>query len=48
MGISLTDKSLLKTGAYIDGQWVASDEGDTLAVADAGVVAGLVTHGGNG
>ncbi|MGA9572689.1 MAG: NAD-dependent succinate-semialdehyde dehydrogenase [Lysobacterales bacterium] len=32
MGISLTDDRLLKTGAYIDGQWTASDEGATLDV----------------
>jgi len=34
MDISLTDKNLLKTGAYINGQWVASDQGDTLAVTN--------------
>ncbi len=34
MSISLTDKNLLKTGAYINGQWVASDQGDTLAVTN--------------
>ena len=32
--ISLADKNLLKTGAYINGQWVASDQGDTLAVTN--------------
>ena len=34
MSIFLTDKNLLKTGAYINGQWVASDQGDTLAVTN--------------
>jgi len=34
VGISLTDKGLLKTGAYINGQWVASDSGDTLDVTN--------------
>jgi succinate-semialdehyde dehydrogenase/glutarate-semialdehyde dehydrogenase len=34
MKISLADKSLLKTGAYINGQWIASDQGDTLAVTN--------------
>ena len=28
MGISLSDRGLLKTGAYINGQWTASDEGE--------------------
>ena len=32
--ISLADKNLLKTAAYINGQWVASDQGDTLAVTN--------------
>jgi succinate-semialdehyde dehydrogenase/glutarate-semialdehyde dehydrogenase len=32
MAIELTDKSLFKTGAYINGQWVASDRGETLDV----------------
>jgi succinate-semialdehyde dehydrogenase/glutarate-semialdehyde dehydrogenase len=30
--ISLKDTGLLKTGAYINGQWVASDSGETLDV----------------
>ena len=34
MGISLSDSSLLKTGAYINGQWTASDTGETLAVTN--------------
>ena len=32
MNLSLTDPSLLKTRAYIDGQWVDADSGDTFAV----------------
>ncbi len=32
MSIKLTDKSLLKTRAYIDGKWVDSDNGETYAV----------------
>jgi succinate-semialdehyde dehydrogenase/glutarate-semialdehyde dehydrogenase len=32
VSISLADKNLLKTGAYINGQWVASDTGETLDV----------------
>jgi succinate-semialdehyde dehydrogenase/glutarate-semialdehyde dehydrogenase len=34
MGISLADNKLLKTEAYINGQWVASDDGGTLAVTN--------------
>lgn len=34
MTISLSDKSLLKTDAYINGQWVTSDQGDRLAVTN--------------
>ena len=34
MNISLADKNLLRTGAYINGQWVASSQGDTLAVTN--------------
>lgn len=34
MNLSLKDKNLLKPGAYINGQWVASDRGDTLAVTN--------------
>ena len=34
MAVSLNDTSLLKTGAYINGQWVASDSGDTLDVTN--------------
>ena len=32
MSIKLSDPSLLKTRAYIDGKWVDSDNGDTYAV----------------
>lgn len=49
MSISLTDKNLLKTGAYINGQWVASDQGDTLAVtnpATGEVIAQVASCGG--
>ena len=34
MGISITDKRLLKMNAYINGQWVASDQGTTLDVTN--------------
>ena len=34
MAVSLNDTSLLKTGAYINGQWVASNSGDTLDVTN--------------
>ncbi len=34
MNIPISDKSLLKTGAYINGQWVDSDRGETLAVTN--------------
>jgi len=34
VGISIADKSLFKTGAYINGQWLASDQGTTLAVTN--------------
>jgi len=32
--MQLTDKNLLKTKAYINGQWVDGDNGDTFAVTD--------------
>ena len=32
MSIAITDKSLLQTGAYIDGKWVSSDDGSTYEV----------------
>ena len=32
MGISIADKRLLKTGAYINGQWTASEQDATLDV----------------
>jgi succinate-semialdehyde dehydrogenase/glutarate-semialdehyde dehydrogenase len=34
MDFSVEDKGLIKTSAYINGQWVASDQGDTLAVTN--------------
>ena len=34
MGIFIADKSLLRTDAYINGQWVASDDGDRLDVSN--------------
>lgn len=34
MGIVLTDNSLLKTQAYINGQWVSADDGSTFAVTN--------------
>jgi len=34
VAISISDKSLLKTGAYINGQWVDSDRGETLSVTN--------------
>jgi len=34
VGISIADKRLLKMDAYIDGQWVASDQGTTLEVTN--------------
>jgi succinate-semialdehyde dehydrogenase/glutarate-semialdehyde dehydrogenase len=34
MTIKLADSSLLKTDAYIDGQWVKSDSGETFAVTN--------------
>jgi len=34
MGISIVDESLLKTGAYINGQWSDSDQGTTLEVTN--------------
>ncbi|MDH3338912.1 MAG: aldehyde dehydrogenase family protein, partial [Gammaproteobacteria bacterium] len=30
--MQLSDKSLLKTQAYVDGQWIDADNGETLAV----------------
>ncbi len=32
MSINISDKTLLKTGAYIDGQWVDADDGTTYTV----------------
>lgn len=34
MGISITDRRLLKMNAYINGQWVVSDQGTTLDVTN--------------
>ena len=34
MSIPISDKALLKTGAYINGQWVNSDGDETLAVTN--------------
>src|SRR5690606_32165456 len=34
MNLSLSDASLLKTQAYIDGQWVDADDGSTFAVSN--------------
>jgi succinate-semialdehyde dehydrogenase/glutarate-semialdehyde dehydrogenase len=34
MRINLSDSSLLKTAAFIDGQWVDADAGDTLPVTN--------------
>ena len=34
MSISIADKTLLKTDAYINGQWVASDQGTTFDVTN--------------
>jgi succinate-semialdehyde dehydrogenase/glutarate-semialdehyde dehydrogenase len=43
MTISLTDSNLLKTGAYINGQWLAPDSGDTLAVTNP-ATGDLIAH----
>jgi len=43
MQISLTDNNLLKTGAYINGQWLDSDNGDTLAVTNP-ATGDLIAH----
>jgi len=43
MQISLTDNNLLKTGAYINGQWLDSDSGDTLAVTNP-ATGDLIAH----
>jgi succinate-semialdehyde dehydrogenase/glutarate-semialdehyde dehydrogenase len=32
MGMTLTDKRLVRTGAYIDGRWTPSDDGTTLDI----------------
>jgi succinate-semialdehyde dehydrogenase/glutarate-semialdehyde dehydrogenase len=48
MSIKLSDRSLLKTGAYINGQWTAADGGETLAVhnpATGGVIAQVACCG---
>jgi succinate-semialdehyde dehydrogenase/glutarate-semialdehyde dehydrogenase len=46
MTLSLSDPGLLKSQAYIDGQWVDADSGETFAVAElaerAGVPAGVL------
>ena len=34
MGLQLKDKDLLKSQAFIDGQWVSADDGDTVAVTN--------------
>ncbi len=39
--MQLSDKALLKTQAYIDGQWVDADSGETLAVTNPATAATL-------
>ena len=34
MSLHITDQALLKTSAYIDGQWCDSDSGETFAVTN--------------
>ena len=34
MSLSLSDPSLLKNQAYVDGQWIDADNGDTFAVTN--------------
>ena len=34
MALALNDAGLLKTSAYINGQWTPADSGDTLAVTN--------------
>ena len=49
MSIQLSDQALLKTRAYIDGQWVDADSGETLAVtnpATGEVIAEVASCGG--
>ncbi len=48
MGITMVDRRLLKEGAYIDGQWVASDDEGTLPVinpANGEVIARVASCG---
>ena len=34
MSLSLSDPSLLKSQAYVDGQWIDADSGETFAVTN--------------
>ena len=34
MSLSLSDPSLLKNQAYVDGQWIDADSGETFAVTN--------------
>ena len=34
MSVSISDKALLKTKAYIDGKWVDSDSGENYEVTN--------------
>ena len=34
MSIQISDQGLIKTQAYINGQWIDADSGDTLAVTN--------------
>jgi len=34
MTLTLSDSSLIKSQAYIDGQWLSADSGETLAVTN--------------
>ena len=49
MSIKIADKALLKTRAYINGEWVDSDDGSTFAVenpATGEVIAEVASCGG--
>ena len=48
MSLQLQDPDLLKHQAYIDGEWVDADDGDTVAVinpADGNTVCGVARCG---
>jgi succinate-semialdehyde dehydrogenase/glutarate-semialdehyde dehydrogenase len=45
MSLLLKDPSLLATGAYINGEWIQADSGETLAVTNPSTGEIIADHG---